>query len=507
DESVPVYVILELHPEFSLTDNQYQAYISRVAISLEVVAVEGQNKLQEQNSKPNEGIHVLYEAILNEENSAPVLLNYNGRRLSTWKIMVPLGHPRTRLSSPKVLFAVVASLKLFETQTQTLNHDYLTSRNVFGVNLLEAYGDDFSLGGTRPQLSALRVSRVSPAARIPQEPSSSISYRSKRMFHLFPAINVRLRHSHVGTGATQSVIASLDIDITAGDVVLNKVGLILAGGKAELIGGPIDALLPMACRSHDEVTFLYSLESLGPINLSNTASNSKPVTLSLEATVLVSKRCNPRIKSIWNTLIDISNPKLPTTRTSRAMSIPISYGTTLSSSSGISTTHSLVPAPTLQFSAQFQISALHEANGLVMTFSGPEKVYVGEVFTWTVFVVNRSPHARKLALVVPHKRWKAECGKALPPVVHDGTGYVMDEGAVYTAHRSQILEPAELVCLMNDVRVGPLAPLACHTTELRFIALTAGVLNVEAVRIVDITTSVHETTECRDLPSIISIRR
>ena len=338
-----------------------------------------------------------------------------------------------------------------------MDHDYLTSRNVFGVNLLEAYSDDSILGGPRPQLSALRVSRVSPAGHISREASGSISHRSKRMFHLFPALNVRLRHSEVGTGTKQNVIASLDIDITTGDIVLNKVGLALTGGKAELIGGPLEALLPMTCRLRDEVTFLYSLDHRDPTNI--TAPASRPVTLSLEANVLVSSDCHPLVKSVWSTSIEISSTKvLPPTRMSRAMSGPMQYGTTIMSASGIRTTGpSPETSPILHFSAPYQLPS-HDANGLVMTFSGPAKVYVGEVFTWTVFVVNRSSRPRKLALVVPHKRWKADSGKVLPPVVHDGTGYVMDEGAVYTAHRSQILEPAELVCLMNDVRIGSVSP-------------------------------------------------
>lgn len=356
-----------------------------------------------------------------------------------------------------MLFAVVASIKQYEGLSENkTEHDYLTSRNVFGVNLLEAYSDDFTMGGPRPQLSALRVSRVSPAGHISREQPGSISHRSKRMFHLFPALNVRLRHSQVGTGAKQTIIASLDLDITAGDIILNKVGLTLAGGVAKLIGDPLDTLLPMNCRLRDEITFLYSLEQRDPINISASVPSTCSVTLSLDAIVSVSNDCRPIIKSIWNTSIEMSSPKaLPATRISRAMSGPMQYGTTIMSSSGIRTTGpSPDTSPVLQFSTPYQLPSSHDSSGLVMTFSGPARVYVGEVFTWTVFVVNRSPRPRKLALVVPHKRWKADSGKVLPLVTHDGTGYVMDEGAVFTAHRSQILEPAELVCLMNDVRIG-----------------------------------------------------
>lgn len=46
-------------------------------------------------------------------------------------------------------------------------------------------------------------------------------------------------------------------------------------------------------------------------------------------------------------------------------------------------------------------------------------------------------------------------------------------------------------------------PSACHTTELSFVPLTTGLLTLEGVRVVDLNT--NETTECKDLPSIVSV--
>ena len=49
----------------------------------------------------------------------------------------------------------------------------------------------------------------------------------------------------------------------------------------------------------------------------------------------------------------------------------------------------------------------------------------------------------------------------------------------------------------------PLMPSACHTTELRFVPLTTGLLTLDGVRVIDMNT--NETTECKDLPSIVSV--
>lgn len=48
-------------------------------------------------------------------------------------------------------------------------------------------------------------------------------------------------------------------------------------------------------------------------------------------------------------------------------------------------------------------------------------------------------------------------------------------------------------------------PSACHTTELRFVALTTGLLALDGVRVVDLNT--NETTDCKELPCILSVER
>jgi len=81
---------MEYGPETQLGDDQYESYISRIAISIEVVAVEGQSR-SEQTSRPNDGIHVLHVATLDDQNSTRIRVDFHGKRLSVWKVVVPLG--------------------------------------------------------------------------------------------------------------------------------------------------------------------------------------------------------------------------------------------------------------------------------------------------------------------------------------------------------------------------------------------------------------------------------
>lgn len=50
-----------------------------------------------------------------------------------------------------------------------------------------------------------------------------------------------------------------------------------------------------------------------------------------------------------------------------------------------------------------------------------------------------------------------------------------------------------------------LAPGACYTADLKFLALSTGILSVDAVRIVDLAT--NETSDVRDVPTIVAVER
>lgn len=51
----------------------------------------------------------------------------------------------------------------------------------------------------------------------------------------------------------------------------------------------------------------------------------------------------------------------------------------------------------------------------------------------------------------------------------------------------------------------PLAPAACFTTELKFVALASGVLYLDALRVVDLNT--QDTTDIRELPDIVAVEQ
>jgi hypothetical protein len=108
--------------------------------------------------------------------------------------------------------------------------------------------------------------------------------------------------------------------------------------------------------------------------------------------------------------------------------------------------------------------------------------------------------------VIPNRR-RTEARITRPP----STGYgkkdpkvadaVVDDNIVYAMQRNSAVESTEVICLSTDTRVGPLAPSACYEVELKFMALKVGIVGIEAVRVVDLSTQEH--VDIKDLPSIL----
>lgn len=78
---------------------------------------------------------------------------------------------------------------------------------------------------------------------------------------------------------------------------------------------------------------------------------------------------------------------------------------------------------------------------------------------------------------------------------------VLDENVLHALQKNAVVESTELICLSADTRVGPVAPGACHVTELQFLALREGIVGLDAIRVVDLGSQEH--VDIRDLPTMI----
>jgi hypothetical protein len=446
-----------------------------------------------------------------------------GHILVVWKISTFLLRPRLRLQNPSVVFSATANLKAPEQiHDQTITEEYLPSQVPSGINLLEAFGDDPTLGGIKPRLSALRVSQVKPMTQAIRELMRPLKNISRQSVKVYPALNARVRYSRPNTTtANMAVVASLDIDITPFancKVTLDKVHLSVHGGNVEDLNDISGMKLPIKCLPQDDVTFIYRLLP-DDIDATN-RSQIRTLDISIEATANLSDVCEPKISMQWTTSLDFTpplnpgfgNPTQPIQRPHRPAQLSIG-----SSIETVPTVASLAitrpdALPSVDVTIRQQRNSSIPDFGVTVTFTGPppaKPIYPGVPFTWSVFIVNRCDRPRKLALMVLPKRRRIETRMTRPPSTgHAGSktdpkvaDAVVDENIVHAMQRNSAIEPTDIVSLSTDTRVGPLAPSACYEVELKFMALKVGIVDIEAVRVVDLGTQEH--VDIKDLPSII----
>lgn len=494
---------------------------------------------------------------------------------AVWKQAVPLGRPRMRLQGPTAVFTATASLKPADAIDPASSSGYLPSGVPSGLNLLEAFGDDPAMHGIKPRLSALRVSRVAPVTQQAKDLLRPIRSLPRLSLRIFPAAHSRIRFSRPNGAAepnSPAILAMLEVDFTPFfecEVLLDGIELAVRGGGR---GGVVDDLtrlqtglaLPLSCVAHDHVTFLYRIAPAEEDTISKYPTRELDIAIS--ATALAEPGvCEPRLSMAWVATVDFTLPLnpgygsalQPIQRSHRPSQLSISV-----SGADAATTSLTAPAvsrpdsiPSLEATAR---AAATEASlpelGITITFTAPpasHKIYPGDTFTWTAFVVNRGPPSssepsanpanpshpaaapRKLALVAIPRRRRAESGRInRPPSVAASQPYntnshhihshshphshhhhsthardravadaVLDESVVHAMQRGSGLEEAPVASLSADARVGPLAPGSCHAVDLRFLALRPGVHSLDAVRVVDVGSNEH--VDVRELPVVV----
>jgi len=525
DETVTVYVVLQT-PYFD--ERTLKSYLGRLVINLEARVVNS----QADNHEGPPGQETIYSGSVRDSEDPLIVVqgpdetnraSDEGHILVVWKMSAFLVRPRLRLQNPSIIFATTASLKPVEqVQGATLKEEYLPSQVPSGINLLEAFSDDPEMGGIKPRLSALRVSRVAPATQTTRESIRPLKNISKRSIKVYPAMNARVRYSRPSSiPVNASVIVSLDVDITPFancEVTLNKTEVKIKGGTVEDLNVVSGMTLPLNCLPQDDITFLYRLQ---PDDLDVT---NKPQIRTLEISILatanLSEACQPQLSMVWTTSLDFTPPlnpgfghaTPPIQRPHRPAQLSI--GSALETTPTVSSLAISRPdaLPSIDVTTRHQRNPSIPDFGVTMTFTAPpasSPIYPGIPFAWSIFIVNRSDRPRKLALMTIPKRRRTEARITRPP----STGYggsrrdpkvaeaVVDENIIYAMQRNSAVNSTEMVCLITDTRVGPLAPSACYEVELRFLALKVGILGVEAVRVVDLGTQEH--VDIKDLPTIL----
>ncbi|KAK1757478.1 TRAPP trafficking subunit Trs65-domain-containing protein [Echria macrotheca] len=548
DETVDVFLVLRAHAaEQPEPEELLSSHLDRIVISLDAKIVN--SHAPDRDSPP--ASETVYTGAVDVDTVPYIIADKqvgdDGDRYvyALWKLPVFLARPKIRLQGPSVVFSASAGIKPRESGgSNGHNNGYMQSCVPSGMNLLEAFADDPMLGGVKPQLSALRVSRVAPVTQSRDSLQRIEGLKNLRL-KIYPVVHTRVRFSRPNTTPpSPALIALLEVDFTPFfecEAALEKIALVVPDSTIEDLNSEDGMALPLSCVAHDHLTFLYKL---APQHLDTVLKNpTRDLAIAISVVVLVNpdgpNRCTPRLTMTWTTNIDYTLPvnpgfgqpmTQPIQRAHRPSQLSISGGVDVQSliSPSVSRPDAL---PSLEAATARPIETAVPDFGITMTFTGPTKpVYVGEEFSWSVFIVNRTKHdnptnlppgtappaaaaaaaaaARKLALLVVPKRRRNDLRVIRPPSSsgpgrHDPlvADAVLDENVVHAMHRSSAVDAANVVSLSADVRIGPLAPRACAVVELRFLALREGIVGIEAVRVVDLGSQEH--VDVRELPTVL----
>lgn len=557
DETVDVFLVLKTR---GMDHATLQSYSKRLLLSIQAQVI---NTPTPDRADAAPASEVIYNGEL-EDVGSPIATIGSGvdddddipTTYTIWKAPIFLTRPRLRLFGPSVVFTATASLKPGPEHSGGVQDGYLQSGVPAGLNLLEPFARDPMLGGVKPRLSAVRVSRVAPATQITKDSFPMLKGLSRLSKKIYPAVHTRVRFSRPNAiPPTPAIIALLEIDFTPYfdcEIAVDKVALEIPDGQVQDLNDTSGLVLPLACVAHDHITLMYRLaptESDIPAKTPN-----RELSISIECSALVKPEiCKPKLRMAWSTVLDFTLPvnpgfgtgvTKPFQRSHRPAQLSIGDGASFVLPS-VARPDSI---PSLELATERSLAAEVTVPdfGITMTFTAqPGPIYPGDEFVWTVFVVNRisgasaastpvqgpAPSPRKLALVAVPKRRRNDIRVMRPPstagnrrksvavVAHGNTQHghgadaaalevadaVLDENIVHAMQHSSLVDSTEVVCLSADVRVGPLAPNACHVVELRFLALSEGIVGIECVRVVDLGNQEH--VDVRELPVMVVEKR
>ena len=387
-------------------------------------------------------------------------------------LLTLLDRPRVRLQAPLTTFRPSATLRADATSTINFSGEsYLPSGIPGSLNLLASLKDEPSLKGVPPQLPALRLSRIIPTSSNLATNDQTIRVATQPTFRTIPAVSARVRYSKASiTAGIPTIIASLDIETATylgKDISLRSVNMQLAEGSAEDLGKGYAPSLPMTCSPGDNPTFLFRLTPYDAlVEGMRYNSNSSTLDISIDATILTSKVCQPHIEMRWRTGVDFStalNPSFGAPNQSMQRSKrPANITMHKALSNEIAAPVSDRTSNDGSTDRRERAASLNDL-GICVTFTAPKIVYVGKPFSWDIFVVNRSGKARKLALLALPKRRRGDSKVHLSrPSTSSTEGRkdggiadaVTDENLLFAMQRNASKEAVQLISLGNDMIIG-----------------------------------------------------
>lgn len=340
----------------------------------------------------------------------------------------------------------------------------MSSGDPTSLNLLQAFVGEEVFADKSIHFSASRVSKVTPTQPLVRELLRSVQSGPRRLFRMGTPLMWRVRYTRWHTSLHEnSIITTIDIESPQNPgytVAIKDVNLSLVRGRVEpLYKDQLDK-----CKPGDLWTLLFKLQPSKHESFDATQIHEDKDHLSLiiTADILVSEECTASVKIEWHTDFDFNAG-----RPNEAKRIPQRPNAQQPGSSSQHGANPSIPKTANPDSLPQSDGAVSrndaELADMSVSISAAREVHVGDMFQWRVFVLNRSQQARKLAVLAIPRRVKSDVRKhakqsSVSSIKGKSAGSIaeaiIDDNIVYAKQKNARLEPAEMVNLSTDVRVG-----------------------------------------------------
>jgi hypothetical protein len=439
------------------------------------------------NAASASGKHDLSTQVVPGSEVANIITS-DSHTIAIWKPTLHLSRPRVRLQRPAVYFtaylAITAQALSASKQRAT---GLLESFQPLPANLLEPLHYDPVLSKSKLYLSESRISKVTPTTTRTQDDVKPIRGASKRAFPIVPAVFTRIRYSAL----SDAIIASLHLEISkyiSGTLTVQDVRLDIPDAKIDTLSALKDCA---AMAAGDETVMLYRLKRDPEVE----DSGLSPMSVKIETGLVLEAATNISLQIDWQAQVDLSRTSSkPTYKWSRPLS---SNSQQAQRQSFKDEQMPSLPDMTLKGSA--------EENGIVFTFSARPTVIVGQEFKLHIQCINRTNRARRFTVLSVRPK------QNLPEDMEDNTAFnsTGKGGKVTIADLLKLRQapwskPSSVNCMEPDVRIGPLAAQAIFETNMRFLAMTTGPLDLGFIRVLDLDT--RRTVDVKELPDVIALQ-
>ncbi|CAJ0633633.1 4595_t:CDS:2 [Entrophospora sp. SA101] len=411
------------------------------------------------------------------------------------------------------------------------------SHKDLSIPISKLYYNEPKLNGTNQSSSASQHSRRNIRKVLAVKSALNVRMRTTSVSPLDNTLMMSVELDNNTDARSGFLVESVQVNITQGYVSRFKTGL------------NDDKFSPQYCPAPNPRTSSHSRNNSVASVYSNSSSNYQPVeepqpchvSIFVKGSPIIDSVKSKSIESRWNCTLDLSNMKrqdhnsVPPTQTpnyqyQRKMSMNSKVGQIMSPNSTKSATifsppGSVTPTTLKTFYSGMEPTNAHNKNNKSTSDTDSmninygartssiaksmemdvgnvtSKAVVGKTFTIHVFIVNRSNHVRRFNIMIPNKKRSNEVvTRSFSPKIAkianssetlmNGNNVNGDNvnGQIEAYMEESETPDADIVCLENNVKIGPLNPSTCESVTLHFIAIKEKLHTVELVQLVDIDT-------------------